>query len=214
MLHETYRPRDWGEVVGQDALVASIQALESRSGLSGRAYWISGKSGGGKTTIARLIAQSVSSGHYINEMDAKELTAGALDTIKADMAYVPMGCETRAYIVNEAHGLRADMVTRLLGMLEAPVLNSGTLWVFTTTIEGDQLFDGHLDSHPLKSRCMEFELAQRGVCLPMAARCREIALKEGLDGQGIGAYERLLKDKRNNMRAALQSIEAGAMLKG
>ncbi len=214
MLHETYRPRGWEDVVAQDALVSTIRHLESRSGLQGRAYWISGKSGGGKTTIARLIAQSVSIGPYIREMDATELTAGVLESIRADMAYVPMGCECRAFIVNEAHRLRADMVTRLLGMLEAPVLNDGTLWVFTTTIEGDQLFDGHLDSHPLKSRCMEFELAQRGVCRPMAQRCLEIARKEGLDGQEIGAYERLLKDKRNNMRAALQAIEAGAMMKG
>ena len=42
----------------------------------------------------------------------------------------------------------------------------------------------------------------------------ETAQNESLDGRPLAAYERLLKDNRNNERAALQTIEAGAMLKG
>jgi DNA polymerase III gamma/tau subunit len=54
-LHEQYRPRDWSDVVGQDKAIAKIDALRNR-GLAGRAFWISGSSGTGKTTVARLIA--------------------------------------------------------------------------------------------------------------------------------------------------------------
>src|SRR5262245_17092896 len=54
-LAEQYRPRAWADVVGQDRAVNRIQGLVKR-GLGGRAFWLSGQSGTGKTTIARLIA--------------------------------------------------------------------------------------------------------------------------------------------------------------
>ena len=57
-LHESYRPHAWSDVIGQDKALAKIDALRKR-GLSGRSYWISGQSGTGKTTIARLIAAEV-----------------------------------------------------------------------------------------------------------------------------------------------------------
>jgi DNA polymerase III gamma/tau subunit len=55
-LADKYRPSSWSEVVGQDKTVSRLQALAKRGGLAGRAYWLSGQSGTGKTTIARLIA--------------------------------------------------------------------------------------------------------------------------------------------------------------
>lgn len=55
-LYEAHRPQSWDEVVGQDKAVSKLLALKERVGLAGRAYWISGQSGTGKTTIARLIA--------------------------------------------------------------------------------------------------------------------------------------------------------------
>src|SRR5262249_4680832 len=57
-LTEQYRPKTWQDVVGQDKVVNRLLALRRR-GLAGRAYWLSGPSGTGKTTIARLIAAEV-----------------------------------------------------------------------------------------------------------------------------------------------------------
>ena len=59
-LYEAYRPTTWSDVVGQDKIVAKLRAL-MRRGLGGRAFWISGQSGTGKTTIGRLIAAEVAS---------------------------------------------------------------------------------------------------------------------------------------------------------
>jgi DNA polymerase III gamma/tau subunit len=56
-LFERYRPKMWSEVVGQDKLVAKVNALRPR-GLGGRAYWIAGPSGAGKTTCGRFVAKN------------------------------------------------------------------------------------------------------------------------------------------------------------
>ena len=212
MLTDKYRPKAWGDIVGQAEVTGMLAPWESQDTLRGRAYWISGKSGTGKTTIARIIASKLSDKWYTAEMDASELTVGTLRNIRAELLYAPISCVSRVFIVNEAHGLSKAPVRVLLQMLEAPLLHPAVTWVFTTTLDGQMEFeDDHIDAAPLLSRCMVLKLAERGLCRPMAIRCREIAAKEGLNGQDITVYERLLKDKRNNMRAALQAIEAGAM---
>ena len=89
-LHEQYRPKNWDDVVGQDKVIAKIMAL-MRRGLGGRAYWLSGQSGTGKTTIARLIAQVLADEPNIIELDASQCTAAFLRQIEADMVYMGMG---------------------------------------------------------------------------------------------------------------------------
>src|SRR4051794_2049193 len=104
-LAEQYRPRTWADVAGQDKIVNRIQALAKR-GLAGRAYWISGQSGTGKTTIARLIAQEVADADLIQEVDAAGLTVAELVALEREMSVFGWGKGGRAYIVNEAHALR------------------------------------------------------------------------------------------------------------
>src|SRR5215468_9716896 len=103
-LTEQYRPKTWSDVVGQDKVVQRIQALAKR-GLTGRAYWLSGQSGTGKTTIARLIAQEVADEFCVQEVDAAGLTVAALRELERDMQVRGWGEQGgRAYVINEAHG--------------------------------------------------------------------------------------------------------------
>ncbi len=69
-LTEQYRPKTWADVVGQDKAIARIQALAKR-GLAGRAFWIAGASGTGKTTIARILAREVADDWYVEETEAR-----------------------------------------------------------------------------------------------------------------------------------------------
>src|SRR5689334_2400549 len=80
-LHEQYRPRSWSEVVGQDKIVSKIRGLKAR-GLAGRAYWVAGSSGSGKTTIARLLAVEVADEFDTLEVDAGEVTLGWLREVE------------------------------------------------------------------------------------------------------------------------------------
>ena len=62
-----------------------IRALAKR-GLAGRAYWLSGQSGTGKATIARLIAAEVADPFFITELDAATLTVPSRDSSLAAVA--------------------------------------------------------------------------------------------------------------------------------
>ena len=212
-LYEKYRPRAWGDVVGQNKVIGQIQLLTKR-GLGGRAYFISGQSGTGKTTIGRLIAAEVADPFCTEEIDATDLTPAALRNLERSMRCRGFGDSDktgRAYIVNEAHGLRKDTIRQLLVVLER--LPAHVVFIFTTTSAGEnQLFEDNIDAHPLLSRCHVLALSKSGLCEAFAKRAQTIARSEGLDGQPIAKYERLAKDCRNNLRAMLSTIETGGML--
>lgn len=215
-LFERYRPDSLVALVGQDKAKRQIELLRNRhGGLGGRAYWVSGKSGTGKTTLARIIAADVADSWGIEEIDASELNAAEIERRRRMLSQRMIGDKGGwALICNEAHGLRADQVRRLLTLVEPDGgLPPFVCIVFTTTKAGEaKLFDDLDDAGPLLSRCTRITLEERGLNQAFAVRAKEIAEAEGLDGQPLQRYVALLNEHRGNMRAALNAIEAGVML--
>lgn len=210
-LTEKYRPRSWDEVIAQPKAVAMLQDFQARGILSGRAYWLAGKSGTGKTTLARIIADQLADGFNVREMDAQEVSIPELRQWQEDQHYAPMGSKLgRVYIVNEAHGLRSDVIRKLLVFLEE--LRPYTTVIFTTTKEGEKdLFDDQIDTSPLLSRCTIVPMSGTKLAEAFADRAIEIADAEGLGGRDRAYVLKLVNNSKSNFRAVIQAIESGQL---
>ena len=208
-LYQKYEPKDWGDVVGQDEAIATLMEIKRRDSLAGRAYWIAGLSGTGKSTIAKLIAQEVASEWFIEEIDACGWTPAAVQELERSMHISAWGKGGKAYIVNEAHGIRRHTMRQLMVTLDR--LPSTVAFIFTTTKSGEETFlDDSDDASPLLSRCLRITL-RSNVERDFATHVRKIARKERLGGAPAPAYAALVRHLRCNMRAALQYIEGGGM---
>ncbi len=213
-LHEKYRPRSLSDVLAQPKVVATLNGRVARFGtLAGRAYWISGSSGTGKTSLARIIAESVADPLCIQEYKTgREVTADEARSIGYALESYGWGATAkngRAIIINEAHHMGGAAIDIMLGLLE-PVPSHAVV-IFTTTRAGQEaLFGDSVEEGPILSRCTQLALTTQGLAAAFAARAQTIAKVEGLDGgRDLKAFVRLAQDCKNNMRDILQRLDDG-----
>src|ERR1700726_4871299 len=91
-LADKHRPTCLEELAGQDAAIAQVRAVLER-GWGGRAWWITGPSGTGKTTLARIIAAMGADELGTEEIDAQTLTPARLRDIEDTCRFRMLGAK-------------------------------------------------------------------------------------------------------------------------
>lgn len=134
-LATKYRPDGFDEVVGQDAVVKSMKMVLEKK--SSKCFLLSGPSGTGKTTLARIAARTlgVKGSGSLREIDAASKTGvDDMRQVCVDLAYKALGGGGRALIVDECHQLSKAAWNSLLKITEEPPPE--TYWFFCTTEPG------------------------------------------------------------------------------
>jgi replication-associated recombination protein RarA len=211
-LFRKYRPHDFSYFVGHERTKRAVQMMAKRGTLGGKAFWISGPSGIGKTTLAYLMAGQVCDPENFEEFDAGQFTPKDIDELERRLRSRCLGeMSGRAVILNEAHGLRQDTIRKLLVTLER--IPSHVVWLMTSTDLGrDKLFKD-IDAHPLLSRCIKFDLKVDDYADPMVKRAMAIAEQEGLGGADVTEWVALCTACKWNFRDVLTEVEKGVMMR-
>lgn len=224
-LAAKYRPKKFGEIVGQQNAVEFLTGLV-RHGRMTRHILLCGSVGSGKTTLARIYAKALNcealeddcspclrcaacqaveyqEPHLFSEIDAPRYrdAVSFRDTLDALQRMPFQRGERRVVFVDEAHSLRRlpGVYAYLLKTLEeAP---KGLSFVFATT-EPDELSDA------LRSRLTE--LTVRALSLDEGCRLlRSIAEREGIarvEDEGMMLLWRMGDGQPRNMVQALDQL--------
>ena len=148
-LHLKYRPSSWEEVLGQRSVVRSLRQVLDK-GLS-RTFLLTGPSGVGKTTVARLIAKHVGcDSEEILEIDGATNTGiDDMREIASRLHYASVSGSPRCVIVDECHAISKASFQSLLKILEEPPPD--VYWVLCTTEAGRV-------PKQVKTRCASYAL--------------------------------------------------------
>ncbi|WCR54141.1 MAG: DNA polymerase III subunit tau [Wolbachia endosymbiont of Ctenocephalides orientis wCori] len=209
-----YRPSNFKDLVGQDVLVHILENAFTLNKIP-QAILLSGSSGVGKTTTARIIALCLnclqgptfepcgscqnclaikSSSHPdVMEIDAASHTS--IDDIKVilgDICYSPISSKFKVYIIDEVHMLSNSAFNALLKTLEEPP--SHVKFILATT---------ETKKIPITviARCQGFDLHNIPVA-KIAERLKEVGQKESYSIEN-GALELIAQHSGNSMRNAL-----------
>ncbi len=178
-----YRPRGFGEVVGQEHITTTLQNAIDNQQLA-QALLFCGPRGVGKTTCARIVAKLVNGFDTqemegANQMNIYELDAASnnsVDDIRNltdQVRYPPQFGKYKVYIIDEVHMLSNAAFNAFLKTLEEPPPYA--IFILATT-------EKHKVIPTILSRCQiyDFNRIQNN---NIAEHLKSIAEKEGVEAE-------------------------------
>ena len=228
VLARTYRPERFSELIGQDALVRTLQNALSLGRLA-HAFVLTGVRGVGKTSTARLLARglncigsdgeggptlepcgvcepcrSIAAGHHVDvlEIDAASHTGvdDAREIIEG-VGYRPVSGRYKIYIIDEVHMMSKSAFNALLKTLEEPPDN--VKFIFATT---------EIRKVPVTilSRCQRFDL-RRVSTEQLAIHLQSICERESISANSE-AITAIARAAEGSVRDSLSLLDQAAAM--
>lgn len=217
-LYRKYRPRTFDDVISQPQIVTTLKN-QIATGQNTHAYLFTGSRGTGKTTCAKILAMALNCKHPVNGNpclqceNCREIADGsATDIVEMDaasnnkvedvhllqeqLAYTPVSCKYRVYIVDEVHMLSTAAFNALLKTIEEPPAH--VIFILATT-------ELHKVPATIVSRCQRFEFRRIDVA-DSSARLLGVASNEGV-ALTQGAADMISRISDGGMRDALSLLD-------
>jgi DNA polymerase III subunit gamma/tau len=217
-LYRKYRPQDFDEVVGQEAIVRTLKNAIASDQVR-QAYLFAGPRGTGKTSLARILAKglncaqgptptpdkvcnacvTIANGTSLDVVEMDAASQRGIDDIREIRDRVvlqPAEGRSKVYILDEAHQLTDAAWNALLKLIEEPPPH--LVFVFCTT-------DLSKVIPTVRSRCQTFVFQRPR--LPELVR----VLRRVADGEAIEAPDQALalvaRGARGSYRDAVSTLD-------
>jgi DNA polymerase-3 subunit gamma/tau len=217
-LARKWRPKAFGELVGQEHVVTALTNALARGRLH-HAYLLTGTRGVGKTTIARILAKSlncetgvtatpcgvcpactdIDAGRFVDLLELDAASHTGIDDMREildNARYAPTVGRYKVYLIDEVHQLSKHAFNSMLKTLEEPPEH--VKFVLATT-EPEKV------PVTVLSRCLQFNLKP----LPapqIAQRIQAILAAEGV-ASDEGGVALLARAARGSLRDGLSLLD-------
>ncbi len=217
-LYRKYRPQDFDEVVGQEAVVRTLRNAIERDQVR-QAYLFAGPRGTGKTSMARILAKalncaagpttspdgtcqacvSISAGTSLDVIEMDAASQRGIDDIREIRDRVvlqPAEGRHKVYILDEAHQLTDAAWNALLKLIEEPPPH--LVFVFCTTDLAKVL-------PTVRSRCQTF-VFQRPRFAELVTLLRRVCDGETIEAQNA-ALALIARSSHGSFRDAVSTLD-------
>ena len=218
VLARKWRPKTFGQLVGQDHVVKALSNALTQQRLH-HAYLFTGTRGIGKTTIARILAKAlncetgitatpcgtcgtctaIDQGRFVDLLEVDAATNTKVEEMREllDQAqYMPVSGRFKVYIIDEVHMLSRSAFNSMLKTLEEPPAH--VKFILATT-------DPQKVPVTVLSRCLQFNLKQMPIDA-IAAHLAQVLQQENIEFETT-ALDVLARAARGSMRDSLSLLD-------